>query len=65
VTKFYPWFWTSFSVLEQRYLTSYMLVDVALLFIVSAVVTDGLLFILRKEWRSQPSESNTSFSNSL
>lgn len=38
-----------------RYLTSYMLLDVALLFTVSAVISDGVLFILRKEWL-QPSE---------
>jgi hypothetical protein len=43
-----------------RYLTSYMLLDAILLFAVSALVSDGVLFIVRKEWLSQSPKSKTS-----
>ena len=34
-----------------RYLTTFMLMDVGVLFVVSSVLSDGVLFVLRKEWR--------------
>jgi hypothetical protein len=55
------WLWVEARDTPQwwlRYLTSYMLLNAALLFAVSALLSDGLLFILRKEWLIQPSESN-------
>lgn len=43
-----------------RYLTTYMLVDAGLLLFVSAVLSDGVLFIVQKGWRTQPAEDTTS-----
>lgn len=42
-----------------RYLSSYMLFDIVLLFAISALISDGVLFILRKEWRTPTPENQT------
>ncbi|MCA9915306.1 MAG: hypothetical protein KC496_18260, partial [Anaerolineae bacterium] len=40
-----------------RYLTSFMLFEAAFLFFFSSIVTDGVMFIVRKQWL--PSEEST------
>lgn len=42
-----------------RYLATAMLLVVGLLFAVSAIFTDGVLFIARKEWRSEEPANTT------
>jgi hypothetical protein len=42
-----------------RYLAAGILLDAALLFAVSALISDGLLFIVRKEWRDHSSLGTT------
>ena len=42
-----------------RYLTTYMLVDAGLLFFVSAVLSDGILFIVQKGWQPPAPENTT------
>jgi hypothetical protein len=47
------------SAWAMRYLATAMLVDVGLLLAVSVLVSDGLLFILRKEWHGRSLTSTT------
>jgi hypothetical protein len=54
--------WLNLRTIPQwtlRYLTAYMLFDAALLFFVSAVLSDGVLFIIQKGWRP-PSDDTAS-----
>ena len=45
---------------EIRYLTSFMLGEAILLFIVSAIFSDGVMFIRGKEWEKSAPENNIS-----